>query len=198
MASSAPAKRAPRKAAATTRRAPAKKAAPARTATVAPADGGPAVVLDLDSLSKQKAFPKIKLPAKPFTFLLNGVVYELKDPRDADWKRVLELAQNPFLLMRTSLVGADDQVEDPTELEIECARERLRLSPVAPKAGSEEAKQEAADYPDGVPVLLIDRLTAADLPTWKLNALFANWHEHYRIDMSSSKGVLSALLGTDE
>ncbi len=190
MAASTPAKRAPRKAAAS-------RTTPARKAVV-PAGDGPAVVLDLDGLDKQQAFPKVKLPTKPFTFLLNGHVYELKDPRDADWKRVLELARNPFLLMRTSLVGAEDPVDNPTELETECARERLGLPSPPPAAGSDDAKREAKQYPDGIPVLLIDRLTAADLPTWKLNALFTNWHEHHKIDMSSSKGILSALLGTEE
>lgn len=179
MAASTPQKRAPR------------KTAPRKAA-------GPKVVLDLDNLPKQKAFPNLKLPTVAFTFLLGGVTYELRDPRDSDWKLALELASNPFLLMRTALVDADEPVEDPTEDEVRLCRERNGLPPVPPSEGSEQAKQEAEDWPDGVTVCVIDRFTAAHLPSWKMNALFANWHEHYKIDLSAGKGILAALLGQSE
>ena len=177
---------------------PAKRTRPARKAAAPAKRATPGVVLDLDNLSKQTAFPNIKLPTRPFTFLLDGVQYELRDPRDSDWKLALELSTNPFLLMRTALVGADDPVDDPTELEIRMCRDRHHLPQVAPPEGSEQAKQEAEDYPNGVTVALIDRFGAAHLPTWKLNALFTNWHDHYKIDLSTSKGLLAALLGRSE
>ncbi len=187
MSAPSPAKRAPRKAA----------ARPRKTAAAA------AVVLDLDSLSKSKAFPDLTLPAVPFTFLLDGVTYELRDPRDSDWKLALELASNPFLLMRTSLVGADDPIDDPTDLEIECARERLGVvsedaAAMAELVADGQVNRDPAPEPTVVVPALIDRFTAADLPTWKLNALFENWHRHYKIDLTSSKGILTALLGAGE
>ena len=181
MAGSSPAKR-------TSRRPAAKK-----TTTVAPR-----VTLNLDTLDKAKAFPDLKLPKTPFIFLHNGVEYELKDPRDSDWKMSLQLAGNPFLLMRHSLVGADDPVDDPTDDELEVCRERHGLSPTPPADGTDEAKQEAEDWPAGVTVALIDRFTASYLPGWKLNALFTNWHEHYQIDLSKGDAVLNALLGKSE
>jgi hypothetical protein len=170
-------------------KAAAKKAAPAIVRKA-----GPGVVLDLDALSKRQAMPDLRVPARPFTFLLNSVEYELKDPRDTDWKLALELSSNPFLLMRTCLVNADETVAEPTEMEMQLCRERLGLVP-NPLPDSTAAAEEAKLYPDGVRPCLIDRFTAADLPGWKLNALFARWHEHYRIDLSEGKGVLAALLG---
>jgi hypothetical protein len=173
-------------------RAAAKKAAaqPVRKA-------GPGVVLDLDALTKSQAMPGVKLPARSFTFLLNGVQYELRDPRDTDWKLALELSANPFLLMRTCLVNADEPVGDATAAETRLCRERLGLLPDPPVGGSDAAKEEAELYPDGVEPCMIDRWTATDLPGWKLNALYSRWHEHYKIDLSEGKGVLAALLGTD-
>lgn len=179
MAASTPAKRAPRKVA------PVKKA-------------GPRVVLDLDSLTKDKAFPGLNLPKVPFTFLLDGTVYELADPRDSDWKQALNLASNPFLLMRTALVGADDPIEDPTEDEIANCRERHGLTGRAPLPGTADAEEEELVWPDGVIPAVIDRFTAAPCPGWKLNALFANWHEHYKIDLDAGKGILAAILGKTE
>lgn len=175
---------------------PAKRTRPQRKAPAKPA--GPKVVLDLDNLPKQKAFPNVKLPTVPFTFLLNGVQYELRDPRDSDWKLALELASNPFMLMRHALVDADVPIDDPSDLEMRMCRDRHGLPQVRPPDGSEQAKQEDEDYPDGVTPALIDRFGASDLPTWKLNALFTNWHEHYKIDLTSGKGILSALLGRSE
>lgn len=171
-----------------------------RKATVkkAATPAGPRVTLNLDTLDKAKAFPTLRLPKTPFTFLHNGVQYELKDPRDSDWKMSLQLAGNPFLLMRHSLVGADDPVDDPAEDEIAACRERHGLPQDPPDEGTDEAKQEAEDWPDGVTVALIDRFTASYLPGWKLNALFTNWHEHYQIDLSKADGILSALLGKSE
>lgn len=168
---------------------PAAKALPTRKA-------GPGVVLDLDALTKRQALPDLKLPTRAFTFLLNGVEYELSDPRDTDWKLALELAANPFLLMRTCLVNADEPVDDPTPDEMRLCRDRLGLVP-DPLPDSQAAKEEAQLYPDGIRPCLIDRWTATDLPGWKLNALYGRWHTHYRIDLSEGKGVLAALLGKD-
>lgn len=155
---------------------------------------GPGVVLDLDALTKQQAMPGVRLPTRPFTFLLAGVTFELKDPRDTDWKLALELSSNPFLLMRTCLVNADEPVDDPTAAEMRLCRERLGLV-AEPLPDSVAAKEEARLYPDGITPCLIDRFTGADLPGWKLNALFARWHEHYKIDLSEGRGILAALLG---
>jgi hypothetical protein len=187
MAGPTPAKRTARKAAP-------RKAAPAKAA----AQSATRVVLDLDNLSKEKAFPGLKLPTAPFVFLHNGVEYELRDPRDSDWKMAFELAGNPFLLMRTALVGADDPVDDPTEDEVRACRQRLALSPEPPEEGTPEAEEEKAAYPEGVTPALIDRFTAAHLPGWKLNALFDRWHEYWKIDMSNGKGILQALLGKSD
>jgi len=180
MAGPTPAKRA------TARKTPARKAAPA----------GPKVTLNLDTLDKAKAFPDLKLPRVPFTFLQQGVEYELGDPRDSDWKMSLQLSGNPFLLMRHSLKDADEPVDDPTEDELMACRERHGLPMQPPEPGSEQAKQEAEDWPDGVTVALIDRFTASYLPGWKLDALFKNWYAHYQIDLT--KGILRALLGKSE
>ncbi len=208
----APTKRAPRKTAAkkaapVKRSTPAKKSTPAKAAEpamavpVLPEMPAPRivarrkVVLDLDKLTKKQAYPDLDVPDEPFTFLLDGNDYELRDPRDTDWKLALELAANPFLLMRASLVGADEPVDDPTEFEVRLCRERLGLPADPPDEGSEQALEEAEDYPDGIKPCLIDRLTGVDLPGWKLQALYANWHEHYNIDLSHGKGILAALLG---
>jgi hypothetical protein len=124
------------------------------------------------------------------------VRYELRDPRDSDWKMALQLASNPFLLMRTSLVGADDPVDDPTEEEMAACRERHGLSPEPPAPDTPEAEEELVVWSDGNPKpALIDRFTVAYLPSWKLNALFANWHEYYGIDLTKGTGILNALLG---
>lgn len=182
-----------------TKRAP-RKAAPAKRTTAAAA---PRVVLDLDALTKQKAFPDLKIPTVPFTFLLNSVQYELGDPRDSDWKLALELSSNPFLLMRTALVGADDPIDDPTEDEIKVCRERWSY---VSKETAELAElvqdgkisgDVQANMEEPVPAV-IDRFTASFLPGWKLNALFARWHEHYKIDLSAGKGILASLLGQTE
>ena len=183
----------------TTRRRPTKAAAAKKTAAKQIVrKAGPGVVLDLDSLTKTQAMPGVKLPTRPFTFLLNGITYELQDPRDTDWKQALELSANPFLLMRTCLVDADKPIDDPTELEIQLCRERHGLTPQPPAPGTPEAEQEAALWPDGPPPpCVIDRWTGTNMPGWKLNALFGRWHEHYKIDLSEGKGVLAALLGKD-
>jgi hypothetical protein len=188
MAGSAPTKRAALKAVPTKRTAGAAK---------------PRVVLDLDALTKQKAFPDLKIPTVPFTFLLNEVEYELGDPRDSDWKLALELSSNPFLLMRTALVGADDPIDDPTEDEIRVCRERWgyvskETAEVAEFVQDGKVSGDVqANMEDPVPAV-IDRFTASFLPGWKLNALFARWHEHYKIDLSAGKGILASLLGQTE
>lgn len=182
----------------TTRRRPAKATIAAKKAAKAlpVRKAGPGVVLDLDALTKAQAMPGVKLPTRAFTFLLAGVEYELKDPRDTDWKRHLELAGNPFLLMRTCLVNSDEPVDEPTEMEYRLCRERLGLV-VDPVPDSAAAKEEAKLFPGGIKPCLIDRWTATDMPGWKLNALFTRWHEHYKIDLSEGKGILAALLGKD-
>ncbi len=178
----------------TAKKAPAKKAAPK---VIPPRKAGPGVVLDLDALTKAQAIPGLRLPTRPFTFLLNGDEYELRDPRDTDWKLSLELSANPFLLMRTCLVNADEPVENPTKDEMRLCRERLGLDPDEPAPGSDEAKLEAIDYPDGIHPAVIDRFTGTDLPGWKLTALFGRWHEHYKIEKSEGQGILAALLGKE-
>lgn len=153
------------------------------------------VVLDLDALTKKQAFPELDVPDEPFTFLLDRVDYELRDPRDSDWKLAAELAANPFLLMRTCLVDAETPIGEPTELELRFCRERLGLPGDLPEPGSERAEQEEKDFPDGIVPCLVDRFTCADMPGWKLNALYTNWHRHYNIDLSQGQGILAALLG---
>lgn len=164
------------------------------TAAAAKATSTTRVVLDLDTLTKAKALPDLNLPTKPFTFRLDGNDYELRDPRDSDWKLSWQLAANPFLLMRNALVGADDPIDDPTEQEIENARERIRLAEENEGGGGVTEGGEGGEEPEIVP-LLIDRFTAVAMPGWKLNALFDNWHSYYKIDLSDGKGILPTLLG---
>lgn len=171
----------------------AKKAAAAQKAKV------PAGVFDLDSLDKNEVFPGLELPSEPFQFLLAGRQYELGDPRDTDWKLTLRLVGNPFLLMRTSLVGADDPVPDPTEEELEAARDRARME-AAERAAERDADEEDADDEAQVEepelkVTLIDRFASVDLPGWKLEALFQRWHQHYKINLSDGQGIFAALTG---
>jgi hypothetical protein len=203
MAASTPAKRIVRKAdpaKPTVRKSPVMSTGAVKAA----GKSNPGVVLDLDALSKDQAFPGLKMPKVPFTFLLGGVTYELADPRDSDWKMALELSGNPFWLMRTALVGADDPIDDPTEAETKNCKERLGLD--ASKEASDvtelvqDGKVSGEDVVPEVDVVpaLIDRFTTAYLPGWKLNALFQNWHEQYKIDLSGGKGILGALLGTPE
>lgn len=175
-----------------------RKTTPKKSTAVKAAPPQPRVVLDLDTLDKAKAFPALTLPKQPFTFLLDAVQYELRDPRDSDWKMALQLARNPFLLMRHALVDADTPIDDPTEDEVRNCRERFGLPADPPLANSEQSKYELERYPDGVTPAVIDRFTAAFLPSWKLNALFGRWHEHYKIDLTSGKGILDALLGKDD
>lgn len=188
----------------TTRKAAAPRAAAAKKTTAAPVrKAGPGPVLDLDALSKREAMPGVKLPTRPFTFLLNGVDYELQDPRDCDWKLTLELSGNPFLLMRTCLVNADEPIDEPTEMEIRLCRERMGLTDEETAMTAElvaDGKVSGEERPPEKPVIpaLIDRFTAVDMPGWKLNTLFSRWHEHYKIDLSGGKGILDALLGKTE
>lgn len=195
MAGTTPAKK-------TTRRAPARKAAAAKAVPEVTGKAAPGV-FDLDNLTKAEALPDLNLPTTPFQFLLAGQEYELGDPRDNDWKQAWRLSQNPFLLMRACLVGADDPVTNPTEEELELAKERLRQDNDGEEQDGEaeeqdgEAAEDKGEEPKPVPTLL-DRFTAAPLPGWKLNALLENWHEHYKIDLSQGRGILDALLGRND
>lgn len=108
MAGSAPAKKA----------APARKAAPRKAAPAKPADqivpGVPASAaaaaepeeefdgFDLDNLQKNEVLPDVT--DQPFRFLLAGHWFLMIDPRDVDWKRVLDGINNPILFMRLALV----------------------------------------------------------------------------------------------
>lgn len=181
------------------RKAGAKNTTAAKKAAAAKKSTAPAGVFDLDSLTKAEVFPDLNLPSESFQFLLDGHDYELRDPRDTDWKLSLRLAGNPFLLMRTALVGADDAVPDPTEEELEAARDRARVDAAERAAerdgdGDEDEDETPAEEPE-VKVTLIDRFTSVDLPSWKLEALFQRWHQHYKIDLSDGRGIFAALTG---
>ncbi len=155
----------------------------------------PRVALDLDAMTKNQALPGLKLPTAPFDFLHAGVTYVLNDPRDVDWKMSVTLAGNPFLLLRHCLTDADEPVDDPTDDEIRTCRDRHGLPMEPPEPGSEDAEKEAKDWPDGPPKpALIDRFTASNLPGWKLNTVYEQWHKYYKI---SPKGLLAAMLGAD-
>lgn len=56
---------------------------------------------DLDNLDKKSVLPDVT--EEPFRFLLGGHVYTMMDPRDVDWKNVLDGVQNPILFMRLAL-----------------------------------------------------------------------------------------------
>lgn len=112
MAASTPAKRVPAK-----RAAPRKRAAAAVKDDIIP--GLPAVSgagpgepeepfagFDLDNLDKKSVLPDVT--EEPFRFLLDGHVYTMMDPRDVDWKNVLDGVQNPILFMRLALDDADE------------------------------------------------------------------------------------------
>lgn len=103
-----PRKRAPRKATA----AAAKKAVaagllpggkPAVNDVEPPA---PFTGLDLDALDKKSVLPDVT--DVPFQFLLDGHVYTMLDPRDVDWKSVLDGISNPILFMRLGLDDPDE------------------------------------------------------------------------------------------
>jgi hypothetical protein len=128
---------------------PAKKAAPRKRATTAkPAEqivpGVPAGTetaaedeafdgFDLDHLDKKSVLPDVT--DQVFQFLLDGHVYQMRDPRDVDWKSVLDGVSNPILFMRLALNDPDAS----------------------------------------------DRFMKAELPGWKLSALFDRWQEHYNV-----------------
>jgi hypothetical protein len=63
---------------------------------------------DLDNLDKKSVLPDVT--DKPFKFLLDGEVYEMKDPRDVDWKDVLDGITNPIKFMRFAL--GDPEIAD--------------------------------------------------------------------------------------
>lgn len=73
---------------------------------------------DLDGLDKKSVLPDVT--DVMFEFLLDGHVYRMKDPRDVDWKRVLDGISNPILFMRLALVddgdeGAEQPEDEPSE-----------------------------------------------------------------------------------
>ncbi|MER5608336.1 hypothetical protein AB0F93_00070 [Micromonospora tulbaghiae] len=171
------------------------------TAAARPRRAAAGGVFDLDALTKAQALPDLELPEKPFEFRLAGHLYQLTDPRDRDWKDAWRLAGNPFMLMRECLVGADAPVTDPTEQEIEHARERIRLGRADDEQDGEQDGEETKAEPP-VEVLLIDRFTASPLPGWLMNALLENWSKYFKFDLTDSRNLLDALLGrttaTDE
>jgi hypothetical protein len=61
---------------------------------------------DLDTLDKKSVLPDVT--DIPFEFKLDGHVYTMQDPRDVDWKNVLDGLGNPILFMRLAL-------DDPQE-----------------------------------------------------------------------------------
>jgi hypothetical protein len=56
---------------------------------------------DLDALDKKTVLPET--PDEDFEFLLDGHVYTMMDPRDVDWKSVLDGVQNPIVFMRLAM-----------------------------------------------------------------------------------------------
>ena len=98
----------------TPRRAAAKKAAPRRAAAKSAAatllpgivsESGeadaPFTGFDLDALDKKSVLPDVT--DQPFEFLLDKHVFTMMDPRDVDWKNVLDGINNPILFMRLAL-----------------------------------------------------------------------------------------------
>lgn len=89
-------KRTPAKAAAPVDTAEQKVTAMAATEPEEEFDG-----FDLDNLDKKSVLPNVT--DKPFRFLLEGETYELMDPRDVDWKDVLDGISNPIAFMRMAM-----------------------------------------------------------------------------------------------
>lgn len=89
----------------TTARAPRKRAAASKrtTTSAAPADFAG---LNLDTLDKKEVLPDVT--DVPFEFLLDGHLYTMMDPRDVDWKRILDGIGNPILFMRLALDNPDE------------------------------------------------------------------------------------------
>lgn len=114
---------------------------------------------DLDALDKATLLPNI--PTKLFWFVLKGHKYFMQDPRDVDWKKVLDGINNPLLFMRLSIVGT------VTELPADATEEQIQA---ADEADKKSAGEEA------------DRFVEVDLPGWKLSALFDNWQTYYKVE----------------
>lgn len=107
------------------RKPPAKKATPAgqrrQPAAAQPAPEeepgepqGPFQGFDLDALDKRTVLPDVT--DQLFEFRVNGQVFRMIDPRDVDWKEVLDGITNPILFMRLAMVGdgaADRFVQTP-------------------------------------------------------------------------------------
>lgn len=112
MAASSPPKRVPAKKAAPRKRVPAAavrdEIVPGVAASTAAAvePEVPFTGFDLDNLDKKSVLPNVT--EEPFEFLLDAHVYTMMDPRDVDWKNVLDGIQNPILFMRLAL-------DDPQE-----------------------------------------------------------------------------------
>ena len=64
--------------------------------------------LNLDTLEKKTVLPHVT--DAMFEFILEGQVYEMIDPRDVDWKGVLDGLTNPLLFMRLAM--PDPQAAD--------------------------------------------------------------------------------------
>lgn len=107
MGAPSPAKKAaaPRKATTAQKRTPARAAAVtgeqkvAALATVKPEE--PFDGFDLDALDKKSVLPNVT--EVPFRFLLDGQRYTMMDPRDVDWKDVLDGISNPIMFMRLAM-----------------------------------------------------------------------------------------------
>lgn len=61
---------------------------------------------DLDALQKKDVLPNVT--DKPFKFKLDGTWFMMNDPRDVDWKDVLDGINNPIQFMRLAM---DDEAE---------------------------------------------------------------------------------------
>ena len=69
---------------------------------------------DLDALDKKSVLPDVT--DVTFEFLLDGHVYRMRDPRDVDWKQVLDGITNPILFMRLALEDREPvEGEEPVE-----------------------------------------------------------------------------------
>jgi hypothetical protein len=95
----------------TPRKAP---AARAKVAAAAPLADAPAeVILDLDSLEKSDYVPDAVL--EPFIFRHAGKLWELADPRDLDWRDLMNGLRNPaaFMGMAMSAKQQEEFLEQP-------------------------------------------------------------------------------------
>ena len=101
------------------KKAPAKKATTARQKPLAPGDErdvteAPEIILDLDALDKADYVPDAVLT--PFVFKHAGRIWQLADPRDLDWRQLMQGLRNPAAFMGMAM-PKDDQA---AFLEQEC------------------------------------------------------------------------------